>query len=373
MHHWGPFAEDLQTHSIPVPTMSQELESSARLSTSKAIKKSRNGNVDRSDRKRKRKQQDDSQGPSPKKKHRVSKQTSTDPAPTETPTIPPISPDSSIGSSFHQQTSSLYLPLSPISQAQPLQGLCAEHLSPLILTYYPPFHGIILSYSNARLSSSPTATPQTEDVLARSIDEYAANFIWVTADFLLFKPETGNVLEGWINLQNEGNVGLVCLNFFNASIERNRLPKEWNWVTGGARAPQKSNKGDLDAGGLGTQSKQEEPRSNGLSDIEGYFEDGSGNPVGGLIRFRVKDIETPRSASRENGFLSIEGTMLNEELEKQLQEQEAIRVQCRDMKRPGRSREPQHAMSGAVANRGARGDEDGDGIIKIKSKHRVKY
>ena len=332
--------------------MSQELDDPAKLPNSKSRKKAKNRDIEGTERKRKRKHQDDVQDHSPKKKHRASKQTSTDRAPIETPIIPAISPDSSAGSSFHQQTSSLYLPLSPISQAHPLRGLCAEHLSPLILTYYPPFHGVVLSYASARLSSLPTATPRDEDVLARSIDEYAASFIWVTADFLLFKPETGNVLEGWINLQNEGNIGLVCLNFFSASIERKRLPKGWTWVSRGAGAARRSNNKDFEDSGLGEEAEQEELLSNGLDEIEGHFEDGTGNPVEGLIRFRVKDIETSRSTDRENGFLSIEGTMLSEEDEKQLREQEAVRVQRRELKRTGRGRETNDAMSGALAKRG---------------------
>lgn len=345
--------------------MSKELD---KLLNSKPDRKTKSDNIERSEKKRKRKQQHDSQDPSPKKKHRSSKDTSENPAPSETPIIQPTSPDSPIGSSFHQQTSSLYLPLSPILQSHPLQGICAEHLSPLILTYYPPFHGVILSYANTRLSSSPIATTPDEEVLARSIDEYAASFIWVTADFLLFKPDSGNVLEGWINLQNESNIGLVCLNFFNASIERTRLPKEWRWVSAGAGSAGTSHKKKLDDGGSnGEADEGEEPQMDGLSDIEGHFEDAAGNLIEGQIRFRVKDIETSRSADRENGFLSIEGTILSEEDEKELREQEAIRIRRREVMRSGRSREPVHAMSGALLNK------DGERVRMSKSKHRLTY
>lgn len=348
--------------------MSQELDDLVQLAKSK---KTKVRDIEKSEKKRKRKGQDDSQDPSPKKKHRSSKRASETPAATETPRIPPIAPDSPAGSSFHQQTSSLYLPLPPISQSHPLQGLCAEHLSPLILTYYPPFHGVILSYANVQLSSSPAITTSNEDVLARSIDEYAASFIWVTADFLLFRPERGNVLEGWINLQNEGNIGLVCLNFFNASIERKRLPREWRWVSGVVGRSHSSNTKKLNDGISGSESEEEEPRTSGISDVEGQFEDSVGNPVEGLIRFRIKDIETSRSTERE--FLSIEGTMLSERDEKELQEQEAIRVQRRELKRNGRPREAEHAMSGALVNGDDEVDEEAGKVRKTKLKHRVAY
>jgi hypothetical protein len=53
--------------------------------------------------------------------------------------------------------------LAPISQLHSLAGICAEHLSPLILTYYPPFKGVVLSYSNAQLSKHPDLEEEVEE------------------------------------------------------------------------------------------------------------------------------------------------------------------------------------------------------------------
>ncbi|KAI9777526.1 MAG: hypothetical protein M1839_008820 [Geoglossum umbratile] len=201
----------------------------------------------------------------------------------------------SVGSScpFYLQKSSLYLPLSPISYSYPLQGICAEHLSPLILTYYPPFHGVIISYSNPTLSENP---PRDSDdtkgpVLAKSVDEYAASFVWVTADFLIFKPQRNQWIQGWVNLQSEGHIGLVCWNLFNASIERKRLPKEWKWVGGKAKR----------------RADSENGTDEGDGEAEGYYVDGSGEKVEGLVEFKVRDCETVRE--RDKGFLSIVGTL----------------------------------------------------------------
>ncbi|KAI7438569.1 hypothetical protein KC368_g11975, partial [Hortaea werneckii] len=137
-------------------------------------------------------------------------------------------------SPFVQQTASFYLALSPCANSFPLEGLCAEHISPLLLTYYGPLKGIVLSYDNARLSASPEeaatmTTPSSRDaqtILAKSTDEYAVTFVWLTADFVLFRPQKGTYLEGYVNLQNESLLGLVCYNYFNAGIEWNRLPKD---------------------------------------------------------------------------------------------------------------------------------------------------
>ncbi|RDW62602.1 hypothetical protein BP5796_10904 [Coleophoma crateriformis] len=205
-------------------------------------------------------------------------------------------------SPFHVQTSSMYLPLAPVSQKFPVEGLCAEHISPLILTYYPPFSGVILSYSNARLSEHPYGNDGNTTLL-KSIDEYAVSWCWLTAEFLLFKPEKGAELEGYINLQNEGHLGLVCWNLFNASIERQRLPSDWRWVG----VQDEENEEDAQAG--------ETYAEDGI----GYYVDADGKKIEGTIKFKVREIES--SHDRERGFLSIDGTMLDDDAEKALQEQ----------------------------------------------------
>jgi DNA-directed RNA polymerase I subunit RPA43 len=206
-------------------------------------------------------------------------------------------------SPFHLQTSSLFLPLAPISQKKPLEGLCAEHLSPLILTYYPPLAGVLLSYHNARLSEKPFGNDGSSDVLLQNIDEYAVSWAWVTAEFLLFKPEKGAWLEGFVNLVSEGHIGIVCWNLFNASIERKRLPADWTWKGVEGREEGDGEEDVYAEGGMGA------------------WVDGEGKVVEGMVKFRVREIES--SHDRERGFLSIEGTMLSEEKENELLESES--------------------------------------------------
>jgi DNA-directed RNA polymerase I subunit RPA43 len=254
---------------------------------------------DGKEKKRKRTQEEDGHKHK-SKKHRhdksadaedviVEEEAAAAPAQTQNPDLPKESP-------FHVQTSSLYLPLAPISQRKPVEGICAEHLSPVILTYYPPFHGVVLSYSNPRLSEAPFQDDGAQ-VMMKSTDEYAVSWTWVTAEFMLFKPTRGGWLEGYVNLQNEGHLGIVCWNLFNASIERQRLPKDWKWV--GAE--------DLEGDGY-------------AEDGVGYYVDGAGTKIEGIVKFRVKDIES--SHDRERGFLSIEGTMLEDKDENELLEEE---------------------------------------------------
>lgn len=230
-------------------------------------------------------------------------------------------PSSQVGTSpFHLHTASLYLPLSPITQLHPLKGLCAEHLSPLILTYYSPFHGVVLSYSNVRLSEHPsTSESAISKVLARSVDEYAVSYTWVTADFLIFRPQRGEWIEGWVNLQNEGHLGLVCWNLFNASIERKRLPQTWKWVNAGSDSTQQEKDTKKKRRNETVEERvSEEPDVDGVTEGEGYFEDSEGNKIEGAIRFRVRDLESSSSSDKERGFLSIEGSMLSDQAEMEL-------------------------------------------------------
>ena len=260
---------------------------------------------------KKRKAHDDEEPSSPTKR-RKGRQTRTD--------TPPSTSVALDESPFYKETYSIFLPLSPICYNHPLEGLCAEHLSPLILSYHPPFQGVVVSYENTKLSAEPPQDLKSEipsPVLARSVDEYAASFVWLTADFLIFRPRKNDVMEGWINLQNEGNLGLVYLNFFNVSIERKRLPKSWRWVSGGmkprAQKPDKqSYHGEVDK------------QANGDDAGAGYFVNEGGERVSGLLRFSVIQVETSRSSGRENSFFDIEGTMLSEEEEKELREQDTI-------------------------------------------------
>ena len=337
----------------------------------KKHRKPKDKDVDKSERKRKRVAVNEIKSglASPTRKHKSSQL----PESARAQSKPIVEAPGELVSPFYQQTSSFYLTLPPISQKHALQGICAEHISPLILTYYPPFHGVIISYSNARLSTDPQAGT-SKPAYARAIDEYASSFIWLTADFVIFKPQRHSTIEGYVNLQSESTIGLLCLNFFNASIERKRLPKEWKWIPGGMRAPRKRKlkkaARDIMSDSEGAEAEEDDLNEQNLRDAEGYFQDQGGKRVEGLLRFRVKNVDTSKSMDRETGFVSIEGTMLSEDDERQLLEQEKIRKPATRRKQLGWEIEPQDAIFGALLN-GFDGEMDIDDTQS--SKHRVRY
>ena len=333
---------------IPISMLTEIDESQL---SHKKHRNSKDKKVEKSEKKRKRNAADqvESELASPTKKHRSNRR----PRSPRALLSPAVPPPEDLFSPFYQQTSSFYLPLPPISQKHALQGICAEHISPLILTYYQPFHGVVISYSNARLSTNPQ-TDDSTPTFARAIDEYASSFIWLTADFVIFKPRRGSMIEGYVNLQSESTIGLLCLNFFNASVHRRRIPEEWKWIPGGTKVPWRRKLKESERGTMldsdGAEKGEDDAAGQTLEDAEGYFQDQAGRKIEGLLRFRVVNVDTSKSMDRETGFVSIEGTMLSEDEEKRLQEQEKIRIPYTRRKQMGWQSEPSNAMTGAIVN-----------------------
>ncbi|PGH06259.1 hypothetical protein GX51_02456 [Blastomyces parvus] len=347
------------------------------------------------------------------------------------------SADSTESSPFHLITATLYVPLSPISisPTHALSSLQAEHLSPLLLTYYPPLRGIVLAYSNASISSSapsPTSPPAThnpdEDLnpqpltLAVSAGEYGVLYVYLTATFLIFRPERGQPLEGWINVQSDGFLGAVVYNLFSVGIERRRLPADWEWVGPGEEsttstlettATSKKSSGtdddddddnedkdsDFDSDkenfrplpatssamlDMGTQHQSHEgvePPFEAFEDAAaGYFRTRSGRRVRGMVRFHVRDVDVIPGAEHDKGFLSIEGTMLSPEEEAKLVEEGRRRAGFAPLSssssaavgagRGGHEVPPQAMMSGGLGisstTTTTTNDDDDDDVMEVE-------
>jgi DNA-directed RNA polymerase I subunit RPA43 len=228
-------------------------------------------------------------------------------------------PSLPVDSPFHNVVASIRVSIPPISQSWPLEGVCANFLSPLLLTYNPQLKGVIMAYNHPRLASaplSPSELPQGDEskdipsTLAQAVDEYAAPFVWVTAHFLILRPEKGSWLEGHVSLQNESHISLILWNMFSVSIEKKCLPKAWRWVDNGAN-------GDSAAG-----TEEEDIPMLRPNEVWGTWVDGSKLPVEGMLRFRVVDFDVAiPSAGTETGFMSVEGSLLTEQEEKELEKE----------------------------------------------------
>lgn len=264
-------------------------------------------------------------------------------------------------SPFVLKTASLYVPLSPISisKSTALSSLLAEHLSPLLLSYYAPFEGVILAYDNAVITSDlpsriPKVKPQPEPnadedtidpsilALAKSAGEYGVLYLYITARFLVFAPQRHQEITAWMNVQSEGFVGAVAYNLFSVGIEQKRIPEDWIWVAPGesmstntlkttTSSVEKLKDADDD-----TEANNNEEEDVAMQDVEATAEEletplpptghfiskSTGAPIPLTLTLRIVDIEIVPGADRDKGFLSLEATLLSRSDEAILRETE---------------------------------------------------
>jgi DNA-directed RNA polymerase I subunit RPA43 len=221
---------------------------------------------------------------------------------------------------FYTQTVSQYLPLHPFGISEPIHGYTDQHLKPLLNRYVTSFGGVLLAYRNPRIGEAPGRGSLKEDstmddmAVLESINEAAVSFGWLTVEIDIFRPTRGALLDGLVNLQGGGHIGLVCWGKFNASIESERLPRGWRWIDelGGSKKKDETNSE--------TSLPSESHEDNAEEDhtevhTTGYWVDNEGSRIKGdtPICFRIKNYEV--GTSGEYGYLSIEGTMLSEEEE----------------------------------------------------------
>ncbi|KID84984.1 hypothetical protein MGU_07777 [Metarhizium guizhouense ARSEF 977] len=239
---------------------------------------------------------------------------------------------------FFEQTVSLYEPLYPNGWAQPITSCQYQHLQHLQNKYVPSLRGVLLNYKNVALGPRPgrdgAATDDETPTTVVSQNEYAVGFGWITADVELFVPSRGAWMEGSVNLQTEGHIGVVCYGKFNASVEARRLPPAWKWV---------SNESPEAHGFEETASVITADDHGVVRQIHstGFWVDGNGDRVKGRVRFRIRNFDA--GTSGETSYLSLEGTMLDKDSEKKLVKEEARTAQMRRYKKGGRGIERRRA------------------------------
>ncbi|TID26354.1 putative rna polymerase rpb7-like domain-containing protein [Venturia nashicola] len=224
-------------------------------------------------------------------------------------------------SPFLSITASIRVAIPPISQSYPLEGVCANYLSPLLLTYHLKLGGIVMGYNNVKLASSPPQSSrkfgkeEEEDPvpLAQAFDEYAAPYIWVTAQFLLLRLRKGITMEANVNLQNESHIGLILWNVFSVTIEKKRLPSGWKWI--------ETTDGDTEM--INGNADEDDQPMKRPSEVWGHWENEKGEIVEGMLRFTVKDFDvTLPNKDGEQSSLMVEGSLLDEEQERRLEKED---------------------------------------------------
>ncbi|KAI1609135.1 DNA-directed RNA polymerase I subunit A43 [Exophiala viscosa] len=303
--------------------------------------------------------------------------------------------------SFYSTRLSLYLSIPAVSLESSSSSLLATHLAPLLLTYFPPAKGIVLGFSDPVLSAKadttvnlPLIAPSTgkvqrqSEVLAKAADEYGVCWVWLTATFLVFQPERGDELLGWTNVTSEGFVGLVSYNYFQTAVDKSRIPAEWKWI-GPSRAQsspikKKGKKGRLrdDAGAApaADDANHEDGRAENETDSQahirddsGHFADATGAEVPSTLKLRVVDTEVVPAHERNKWSLQIDGTLLDEEAEQHVLDEERAKFERTQQR--SRSRTPGDkgdiSMTGALG--ASREGSVASGLSGHIPRHRVAY
>ncbi|CAN8101406.1 unnamed protein product [Discula destructiva] len=250
---------------------------------------------------------------------------------------------------FFTQTFSQRIPIWPAAFDEPLTKTAHEYLDPLLNRYSPKFKGVLLAYKNVNLSdrprrANPAAPPSDETpVTLASFECYAPPFAWLTADLHLFVPARGAWMEGVINLQSEGHIGVVCFEKFNASIARRSLPRGWQWVEQeeveveedpfSEKAAGDEEGEGVQEGGEGAGREESAPRLRST----GYWVDENGEKVEGKIYFRIKNFSS--GSTGDYTYLSLQGTMLDDAAEK------ASATEEREMEKARRARQNPNGLS----------------------------
>ncbi|CEJ80595.1 hypothetical protein VHEMI00770 [[Torrubiella] hemipterigena] len=232
---------------------------------------------------------------------------------------------------FFSQTVSLYEPIYPVGWEQPVTSAEFQYLRHLLNRYVPSLRGVLMSYTNVTLGPNPNRKGAAKDdespttLLSRG--EYAVGYGWITADVELFVPSRGAWMEGSVNLQTEGHIGVVCFGKFNASIEARRLPRGWKWISND----------DPEAEGIEETGSVIAPDEHGVVrqiNSTGFWVDDNGDKVKGKLRFRIRNFDV--GVSGETTYLSLEGTMLDKKTERVLVKEEAEAAKARKSNRSGR-------------------------------------
>jgi DNA-directed RNA polymerase I subunit RPA43 len=203
--------------------------------------------------------------------------------------------DDGMAQCFHTMSTSMYVSLAPIHLNSPINGIKAQHLDPLIMTYFAKAGGVVLSYSNIQLNPDNLTVDEDDQpiTVARIEGSSPFTFLWITVDLLIWKPQIGDVLEGSIYMQTASHLGMLVHDTFNASIKKYNIPQDWSFIP---------NQQDEITNGEDAKFKS-----------FGHWQDENENKVEGKLKFTIKSIHT------SGKVVSVEGTLIKPGAEKDAQ------------------------------------------------------
>lgn len=221
---------------------------------------------------------------------------------------------------FHTVSTSLYLSLAPVYAMNPVAGIKAQHLDPLLMTYFQPAGGLVLAHFNLKVSGQEDASADSKDtsddkkqpVLARVMYDSPFAFLWVQVDFLVWRPQPQDVVVGTINMSSPSHIGLLIHDTFTATIKRDSIPNDWVFIPNQADEEGEeeedialANTVDQAVASL-EKENQTKQRAFSMRDHKslGHWQDGQGKKIEGKIKFTVKLFNVT------GRFVSVQGSLV---------------------------------------------------------------
>lgn len=198
---------------------------------------------------------------------------------------------------FRVARTSMYVSLAPCHISNPINGIKSQHLDPLVMKYFQKAQGVVLGYSNIVINSGECEVTGENEIVAPVADLSPFAFMWITVDLLLWTPQIGDTLKGYIYMLTATHLGLLIHDTFNAYIRFRYIPQDWQFVPNQADEYAESGNNDEDTSG----------RNNFRS--YGYWADQNGLKVEGKITFNVRAVYT------SGKMISLEGSLVSPESE----------------------------------------------------------
>ncbi|AOW06744.1 hypothetical protein B0I72DRAFT_36778 [Yarrowia lipolytica] len=185
----------------------------------------------------------------------------------------PVDSATGISECFHKVSTSMYVSLAPMFSQKPVAGIKSQHLDPLVARYFAPAGGVVLAHYNLKLYKRGSDS-EGSAVMGKFVNESPFTFMWISTDLLVWKPQVGDRLEGYVNMQTPSHIGLLVHDTFNCSIKYANIPEDWVFTP-------------FAESGQPTAAKKDRVRQS-----MGYWSDGSGKRVEGKLEFIIKSVHT---------------------------------------------------------------------------------
>ena len=165
------------------------------------------------------------------------------------------------------------------------------------MTYFPKAKGVVIAYSNLKLSPENKTTDTDDNPIYVSTVSNSSPFtyLWVTVDLLIWQPNAGDIIEGYSYMQTASHIGLLVHDTFNATIKKLNIPAEWRFVPSQV------------------DEYAESEQDTGKFKSFGYWVDENDVKIEGKIKFTVKSVHA------SGRVVSLAGTLIKPGSEKDAQ------------------------------------------------------